>query len=177
MAVDKWSIWNACATTTARLFLATTLLLGAFASVLQLTFYTELLLSLELILGAALAVGWLIRYAAALVLLATVESMLMPHFHLALLAPNMGTTGALLIASGILVCFGQNPSSIDTAPIDENNKSSNEHSCALSHDPWYEDFEVTVRLENCLIRSLRRHRCIVTIRDRVDGVQKTGQEA
>jgi hypothetical protein len=176
MAVDKWRSWNACAIITVRLFLATTLLLGAFVSVLQPTFYTELLFSLELILGAAIAVGWLIRYAAALVLLATVVDVLTPYFHLALLAPNTGTTVAVLIASGILVCFGQNPSNIDAASIDENNKSSNKHSCAHPHDPWYEHFEVTIRLENCLIRSLRRHRCIVTIRDRVGGVQKTGQE-
>ena len=70
MAVDTWKRWTLCATTIARAFLAVNLLLSAFSTVSQFTFRAELAFSLELVLGAAIAVGWLMRYAAALVLLA-----------------------------------------------------------------------------------------------------------
>lgn len=177
MAGGTWRRWNASATAAARIFLTATLLLRASVSVFQLTLYSELLFSLELLLGVAIATGWLIRYAAGFVLLATAGvSVLTPHVHLILLPPNSETTVAVLIASGYLVCFGRNANRVDVAPIDENNRSSHEHLCALPHDHWDQDVEVTIRLEDSFIRSLRRHRCIVTIRDRVRGVQTTGQE-
>ena len=37
--------------------------------------------------------------------------------------------------------------------------------------------QTTIRLEDGCLRSLRRHRCIVTIHDRGEGVRKTGQES
>ena len=168
--------WNVRAIVIARTFLATTLLLSASVGVSHLTFYAALALMFELLLGAAIAAGWLMRYAAALVLLGTIAARVGPHFHFALLPAHPGTTAAVLIASGILVCFGQNTDKVDAALIDETNKSSSEHSCAVLYGPWYEDVAVTIRLEDGHLRSLWKHRCIVTIHNRAGGVQNTGQE-
>ena len=170
--LNGWSI------VIARAFLATTLLLGSCVRVSHLTSRADLLFSLELLLGAAIAAGWLIRYAAALVLLDTVAAtVLAPYSHLALLPLNKGTTVAVLIASGLLVCFGQYVDNIGTTLINETNKSTNEHSSTLLHDAQDHDGEVTIRLEQGLTRILRRHRCIVLIHDRMGGSRKTSQEA
>ncbi len=143
----------------------------------QLTFGAELVFSLDLLLGAAIAAGCLIRYAAALVLFGTaLASVLAAHFHLAFLPSNKGTTVAVLISSGLLVFASQNVDNIGTALIKETNKSSNEKSGTLVHDIQDHEVEVTIRLEKGLARFLRRHRCIVTIHDRMGGSRTTGQE-
>jgi hypothetical protein len=178
MAIDTWRRWNLCTATVARVLLAAILLLSASATVFQFTLRAELAFSLELLLGAAIAVGWLIRYAAALVLLGTLAaSFLVPQFHIAYLPANAWTITFVLIASGILVCFGRNTDNVEASPINEDNKLSNAHSRSFARDPWDEDVEVTIRLEDAYVRSLRGRRCIVTIHDRGGGVQKTGQEA
>lgn len=170
----RWSEWGIVI---ARTLLATTLLLGSSVRIPHTTFGSDLLFSLELFLGAAIAAGWLIRYAAAFVLLGTAAaSMLAPYFHLVFLPSNKGTTLAVVIASALLVCFGQNADNIGTTLINETSKSCNEHSGTLLHDARDHDVEVTIRLEQGLTRILRRHRCIVTIRDRMGGSRKTGQE-
>lgn len=177
MYVGTFRIWNVRASLIARTFLATTLLLRASVEVSHLTFYAALAFGFELLLGAAIAAGWLLRYAAALVLLGAIAMhVLIPHFHLALLPPNRGTTIAVLIASGVLACFGWNTDKVDAAFIDEANKSSSEHSCGLPHGPREEDVEVTIRLEDGHLRSLWKHRCIVTIHSRAGEVQNSGQE-
>lgn len=171
----RWSGWGIVI---ARTFLATALLLGSSVRVPHLTFGSGLLFSLELFLGTAIAAGWLIRYAAAFVLLGTAAgSMLTPYFHLAFLPSNKATTLAVVIASGLLVCFGQNADNIGSTLINETSKSCNQHSGTLLHDARDHDVEVTIRLEQCLTRILRRHRCIVTIHDRMGGSRKAGQEA
>jgi len=48
--------------------------------------------------------------------------------------------------------------------------------CALPDAPRDKDAEVTIRLEDGHFRSLWKQRCLVTIRDRVGVVRKTGQE-
>lgn len=178
MAVDTWKRWTLCATTIARAFLAVNLLLSAFSTVSQFTFRAELAFSLELVLGAAIAVGWLMRYAAALVLLGTLAaSFLVPQFHIASLPANAWTTTFVLIASGILVSLCRNTDNVDSAPISEDNKLSNDDSRSFARGHWDEDVEVTIRLEDGYVRNLRGRRCIVTIHDRGGGVQKAGQEA
>ena len=72
MYVGTFRIWNVRASLIARTFLATTLLLRASVEVSHLTFYAALAFGFELLLGAAIAAGWLLRYAAALVLLGTI---------------------------------------------------------------------------------------------------------
>jgi hypothetical protein len=178
MADARLSRLNGWSIVIARAFLATSLLLESSVRVSHPTPRADLLFSLELLLGAAIAAGWLIRYAAALVLLDTVAAgVLAPYSHFALLPlNNKGTTVAVLIASGLLVCFGQYVDNIGTTLINETNKSTNEHSGTLLHDSRDHDGEVTIRLEQGLTRTLRRHRCIVTIHDRM-GSRKTSQEA
>jgi hypothetical protein len=122
-------------------------------------------------------VGWRIRYAAALAFLGTIAAAtLAPHFHFVLLPTNPGTTAALLITSGILVCFGQNTCKAGAALSDEDNHLSSELLCAILHEHRDRDLEVTIRLEDGHIRSLWRHRCIVTIHDRGGGVPNKDRE-
>ena len=178
MAADTFRNWNVRAIMISRVFLATTLLLRTFDWISHVTFYAELAFSLELLLGAAIAVGWLMRYAAAMVFLGTLAAAsLPPHFGLAILPFPPGTTVALLLASSILVCFGQNTDKVDSAFIDENNEPSSEHSRALPGGLKDVDVEVTIRLEDGHLRGLWKRRCVVTIHDRAGGVQNTGQEA
>jgi len=83
--------WNGWGIVIVRTFLATTLLLWSSVRVPHLTFGSDLLFSLELLLGAAIAAGWLIRYAAALVLFGTIAaSVLAPYAHIALLPLKKG---------------------------------------------------------------------------------------
>lgn len=170
MAVATFKNWNVWAITIARTFLATTLLLSASAGISHFTFHGGLAFAFEFLSGVAIAGGWLMRCAAGFVLLgATAGRVLAPHFHIAVLPTNPGTTAAVLIASGILMCFGQSTDKANIAPIDENNESSSEHLRGTSHGPWHEGLEVAIRLEDGRLRSLWKHRCIVTIHDRVGG--------
>ena len=176
MAADTFRSWNVRAIVISRVFLATTLLLRTFDWISHATFYAELVSSLELLLGAAIAVGWLMRYAAAMVFLATLAAAsLPPHFRLAILPSHPGTTVALLLASSILVCFSQNTDKVESAFIDESNESSSEH--AFPEGRKDVGVEVTIRLEDGHLRGLWKRRCVVTIHDRARGVQNTGQEA
>jgi hypothetical protein len=178
ISVDARRNWTLCATTVARVFLAAILLLSASTTIFQLTVQGELAFSFELLLGAAIAAGWLVQYAAALVLLGMpAASFLVPHFHLASLPPNVWATTAVLVASGILMCFGRNSGNCDAARIDEHYRLSNDDACRRARDNGKEEVEITIRLEDGYLRSPRRHRCIVTIHDRGEGVRKTGQEA
>ncbi|HEX3107421.1 MAG TPA: hypothetical protein VHQ22_23495 [Terriglobales bacterium] len=177
MAVPTVRNWNVWAITIARTFLATTLLLSASVGVSHLTFHGAIAFGFELFSGMAIAGGWLMRYAAAFVLLGTTAGrVLAPHFHLALLPTNSGTTVAVLIASGILMCFGRSTDKTNIAPIDENNESYSERLRGSSPGPWHEGLEVAIRLEDGRLRSRWKRRCIVTIHDRVGGVLNTDQE-
>jgi hypothetical protein len=176
MAVATCRNWNVWAITTTRTFLATTLLLSASVGVSHLKFHGELAFGFELLSGVAIATGWLMRYAAAFVLLGTIASqVLAPNFHLALLPTNVGTAAALLIASGILTFFGRNRDTAHAVAIDEN-ESFTERSRGASYGPRHEGVEVAIRLEDGCLRSLWKRRCIVTIHDRSGGVLNTGQE-
>jgi hypothetical protein len=178
MAVDIWQGWNLCAATIARIFLASILLLSAFTMVFESGFRAELAFSLELLLGAAIATGWLMRYASALVLLGTLAaSFLLPHFRIASLPDDPWSTAFVVLASGILTFCGQNTENVDPAPVKENNSLCNEDPRSLHCDPRDKDVKVTIRLEDGSVCIPCRHRCIVTIHDRKGGVRKIGQEA
>ena len=132
MAIATFRNWNGWAITIARAFLASTLLLSASFGLSHLTFHAAFVFGFELLLGAAIAAGWLHADAAILVLLGTSAArVLAPHFHLALIPANTGTTVAVLIASGILVCFGQSTSKADAEPINDNDKSLSQQSCGV----------------------------------------------
>lgn len=109
-------------------------------------------------------------------LVSPLQASSVPNFHLASLPPNVWVTTAVLVASGILMCFGRSSGNYDTARIHENYRLSDDARTG-TRDHGEEDVEVTIRLEDGDLRSLRRHRCIVTIHDRGEGVRKTGREA
>jgi hypothetical protein len=177
MAVGTFGTWQVRTIIIARTLLATTLLLSAFVGASHRTLNAEIVFLCELFLGTAIAAGWRIRYIAVLVFLGTIAArLLVPDLRLVLLPADTGTTSAVLIASGILVCFGDNATQVSGALIHENNNSACEHSRALLGGPWEEDLKVTIRLEDGHLPSRWKSRCIVTIRDRAGGVLNTDQE-
>jgi len=177
MAIATFRNLNGWALTIARAFLAFTLLLSASVGLSHVTFHAALVFSFELFLGAAIAAGWLMRYAAILVLLGTsAERVLAPHFNFALVPANTGTTAAVLIASAILVCFGQSTGKADAATINDNDKSFSQHSCGILCEFWDEDIDVAIRLEDGHLRSLWKRRCIVTIQRRAGETLNVGNE-
>lgn len=176
MAVGRFGSWQVRTIIIARTLLATTLLLSAFVGASHPTVNAEIVFLCELFLGAAIAAGWRMRYVAALVFLGTIAArFLAPDLQLVPLAADTGTTSAILIASGILVSFGDSTTQVGGALINENNNSPCEHSHALC-GPWEEDLKVTIRLEDGYLSSRWKSRCIVTVHDRAGGVLNTGQE-
>jgi len=177
MAIGTFGSWQERTIIIARILLATTLLLSAFVGASHPTVNAEIVFLCELFLGAAIAAGWRMRYVAALVFLGTIATrVLAPDLQLVPLPADTGTTSALLIASGILVCFGDSTAEVSGALINENNNSACEHSRALLGGPWEEDLKVTIRLEDGHLPRRWKSRCIVTIRDRAGGVLNTDQE-
>ena len=125
MAIATFREWNVWAIVIARTFLATTLLLSAFVGASRSTLNAEIVFLSELFLGTAIVVGWRIRYIAVLVFLGTVAArLLVPDLRLVLLPASTGTTSAVLIASGFLVCFGDSTTQVSGTPIHENNNSA-----------------------------------------------------
>jgi len=178
MAIATFRNWIVWAVAIARTFLATTLLLSAFVGASRPTFDAETVFLSELFLGTAIAAGWRIRYVAVLVFLGTVAArLLVPDLRFILLPAGTGPTSAVLIASGILVCFDDSTTQVSGALISENNNSACKHSSALLHGPSEEYLEVTIRLEDGHLLSRGKSRCIVTIHDRTEGVLNTDQES
>jgi uncharacterized membrane protein YphA (DoxX/SURF4 family) len=177
MAVGTFGSWKVRAIIIARTLLATALLLSAFVGASHPSFNADIVFLSELSLGAVIAAGWRTRYAAVLVFLRTIAArVLAPDLQLVPLLADRATTTAVLIASGILVCFGHSTTQVGGALIDENNNSACEHSHTLLRRPWEEDLKVTIRLEDGHLRSPGKSRCIVTIHDRAGGVHNAGQE-
>jgi hypothetical protein len=177
MGVGRFGSWQVGTVIIARTLLATTLLLSSFVGASHPTVNAEIVFLCELFLGAAVAAGWRMRYVAALVFLGTTAArVLAPDLQLFPLPADTGTTSALLIASGILVCFGDSSTQVSGSLIHENNNSACEHSHALVGGPWEEDLKVTIRLEDGHFPRRWKSRCIVTIHDRAGGVLNTDQE-
>lgn len=178
VAVGTLGRWNGWAIAIGRTFLASTLLLGAFARIPQLAFPADLVLPFELLLGTAIAVGLLVRYAAALVAIDLIgKHLLVGHFYPNLLPHSTGNTVAMLIASGLLVLLSWNTGKEGNALIDEKNAPRDQPLRRSSHCLRDGDIEVTVRLEGGHSRSLCEYRCIVTIHDQGTGIPKTAREA
>jgi hypothetical protein len=178
ITVATFRDWNLWAIVIARTFLATTLLLSAFVGAPRPTLNAEIVFLSELFLGTAIAAGWRIRYVAVLVFLGTVAArLLVPDLRLVLLPAGTGTTSAVLIASGVLLCFGDSTTQVSGALIHENNHSSCQHSHAVPRGAWEEDLIVTIRLEDAHLPIRWKSRCIVTICDRADGVVNTDRES
>lgn len=176
MRIASFRNWTAWAIASARTFLAIMLLLSAFVGASRPTVKSETVFLSELLLGTAIAAGWRIRYIAVLAFLGTIAArLLVPDLRLILLPTGTGTTSAVLIASGILLCFGDS-TQVTSALISENNNSACKHSYALRGGTWEEHPEVTIRLEDGHLPSRLKSRCIVTIHDRTAGVLNTDQE-
>ena len=104
VAVGTLGRWKGWAIAIGRTFLASTLLLGAFARIPQLAFPADLVLPFELLLGTAIAVGLLVRYAAALVAIDLIgKHLLVGHFYSILLPHSPGNTLAMFISSCLLL--------------------------------------------------------------------------
>jgi len=177
MAVGTFPSWQGRTIIIARTLLATTLLLSAFVGASHPTVNAEIVFLCELFLGAAIAPGWRMRYVAALVFLGTIAArVLAPDLQLVPLRAGIGTTSALLMASGILVCISDTTPEVSGALINENNNSACEHSSALLGGPWEEDLKITIRLEDGHLSSGWKSRCIVTIRDRAGRILNIDQE-
>ena len=172
MAVGTLRSWRVHAIVIARVCLATTLLLRISDWASHVTFDSELGILLEMVLGAAIAMGWRIRYAGALVFLGTLAgATLAPYLHLVLRPSHPSTTAPVLITSVILVCFGQNTEK-GGVDIFEDNPPSSESLCALAHETWEDDIEVTIRLEDSHILGQQRYLGVATIHDRRRGLEK-----
>ena len=178
MAIATLRNWTARAIAVARIFLATTLLLSAFVGASHRMLNAEIVFLSELFLGTAIAAGWRIRYVAILVFLGTIAArLLVPDLRIVLLPAGTGTTSAVLIASGILACFGDSTTQLSGALIHENNNSDCQHSHAVLRGALGEDLKVTIRLEDARLPIRRKSRCIVTINDRADGIVSTDHES
>jgi hypothetical protein len=145
--------------TIARVFLAVILLRGAFACLFGFTFRNGAAFLIQLILGTAIAAGWLVRYAAALVLVGVFA---MSTFHLASI-PDLWSATMLMVASGFLVYRGDKVGDIDGESIDKNDKLSEDRRPIQPGELLEENIDVTIRLEARFLRYLNGPRCIVTI--------------
>lgn len=173
MAVGRFGSWQIRTVIIARTLLAITLLLSAFVGASHPTVNAEIVFLCELFLGAAIAARWRMRYVAALVFLGTIAArFLAPDLQLVPLPADTGTTSAILIASGILVCFGDSSTEVSGAL----NNTACEHSHAFLGRAWEEDCKVTIRLEDGHLPRRWKSRFIVTIHDRAGGVLNTDQE-
>ena len=144
-------LWNGWAIAIARAFLASTLLLSASFGLSHLSSSMPRRLGFELLLGAAIAAGWLMRYAAILVLLGTSAArVLAPHF---IGSGFSGYSNYLVhLIAVIALYFSQSTGNADASPIsdndNDNDKSFSHHSCGTPREFWNEDIEVAIRLEH-----------------------------
>lgn len=146
--------WGVLALSIARIFFASTLLLIASAAFLHVTLYTEIVSLFALSLGAAIAVGWRVRYASVLALLGSLGThSLAAHCDVTPVPADAGTTIALWVSGCALVCFGQISDGSDTALVSENLQSSN-FATTCAHWSLGETVEVSLRIEDGRVRNL-----------------------
>ena len=178
MVLDARRSWTLQAALIARIFLASTLLLNACTLIFRPGLCTKLISVVELLLGMAIAEGWHLRYAAALVLLGTLSTSLLPLFlRGASTGSHVPVSIALIIPSAVLLGFGRNDGIGSSSLIRENRGLPCLDSSTVSDIFRDADVEVTVRLETGLLHALHKQRCIVTFRDLSSGAHKTGKEA
>ena len=178
MVRDAAKRWTLQAAVIARIFLASALLLDACILIFQPGLRTKLISVGELLLGMAVAEGWRLRFTAGAVLAGALSTRLGPMWiHGAFAGSQVLVPVALIIPSSVLLCFGRNDGAGSSLVMQDNRRSSGLNSraaSALFRDP---EVEITVRLENRLLGSLRQQRCVVTFRDLSSGAHKTGKEA
>ncbi len=177
MVLDARKSWTLQAALIARIFLASTLLLNACTLIFEPSPWTKLISVIEVLLGMAIAEGWHLRYAAGLVLLGTLSTSLLPIFlRRATAGSHVLASIALVIPSGVLLCFGRHDGLGSSLVIRENRWLSSLDSSTVSAILRDADVEVTVRLENGFLGNLHKQRCVVTLHDLSCGAHKTGKE-
>lgn len=82
----------------------------------------------------------------------------------------------VLGAIGICRCFCPGSHDICAAHINEQHHPSNDEREAQNEGDPERNVEVTIRLENGFLRTLHKHRCIVTIRRSSGSAQDSGRE-
>lgn len=87
----------------------------------------------------------------------------------------LATAAVALGAIGVLRCFGLSDRDFGAARINEKYNPANDQR-RVQEDTSERNVEVTVRLENGFFRTLRKHRCIVTIQRSSDGSNDIGRE-
>ena len=178
MVMDAAKRWTLQAAVIARIFLASTLLLDACILIFQPGLRTKLISVGELLLGMAVAEGWRLRFTAGLVLAGALSTSLGPMWlHGAFAGSQVLIPVALIIPSCVLLCFGRNDEVGSSLVMQDNRRSSSLDSGAASPLFCDTEVEITVRLENGLLGSLRQQRCVVTFHDLSSGAHKTGKEA
>ena len=176
MVLDARKRWILYAAMIARIFLASTLLLSACTLIFEHGARTKLVSLVELFLGVVITVGWKTRYAAGLVLLATLAMNPRVIPFPTAFAGSQPAVLALIISSGFLIRFGRNNAFRDRYSIGEKSRLSNSDLGVVSSILSDPDVEVTIRLERGFVQNLHKERCIVTFHDLSGGARKTGKE-
>lgn len=88
----------------------------------------------------------------------------------------LGTTTIVMSTIGVLRCFGQNPFSLGTDGLDKEDDSPDDQRQMRREGASERELEVTIRLEDGFLRTLHRHRCIVTTRELSGDAQNRGRE-
>src|SRR6476646_1226039 len=125
MVLDARKRWILYAAMIARIFLASTLLLSACTLIFEHGARTKLVSLVELFLGVVITVGWKTRYAAGLVLLATLAMNPRVIPFPTAFAGSQPAVLALIISSGFLIRFGRNNAFRDRCSIGEKSRLSN----------------------------------------------------
>lgn len=88
----------------------------------------------------------------------------------------LGTTAAAFGTAGLVFCFGRKDHSLGATAIDECSNYPNEEQASRIEEIAEPNSEVTIRLEDSFLRSLHRHRCVVTIHKPLGTAQSAGRE-
>lgn len=88
----------------------------------------------------------------------------------------LGATAAAFGAAGLVLCFGRKGHNLGATAIDEHSNHPNEEQASRIEDIAEPNAEVTIRLEDSFLRSLHRHRCVVTIHKPLGTAQSAGRE-
>lgn len=178
MVMDAAKRWTLQAALIARIFLASTLLLNACTLIFEPGLRTKLISVGELLLGMAVAEGWRLRFTAGLVLAGALSTSLGPMWlHGTFAGSHVLVPAALIIPSSVLLCFGRSDGVGSSLVMQDNRRRSSLDSSSASAIFRDTEVEITVRLENGLLGSLRQQRCVVTFHDLGSGAHKTGKEA
>lgn len=88
----------------------------------------------------------------------------------------LGATAAALGTFGLLLCLGRKGRNLSATVIDEHSNHPNQEQASRIEDVSEPNADVTIRLEDDFLRSLHRHRCVVTIHKPLGTAQSAARE-